>query len=29
MYGYTGKILRIDLSDSKISTINTQDYEEW
>ena len=29
MFGYTGKILRVDLTDRKISTIDTGDYEEW
>jgi len=29
MKGYTGKILRLDLSNRKISTIGTKDYEEW
>ena len=29
MYGYAGKILRINLTHSKISTINTEDYKEW
>src|SRR4030043_2097397 len=29
MNGYTGKILRIDLTDRKISTIDTKDYEQW
>jgi len=29
MYGHAGKILRVDLTDSKISTINTEDYSEW
>jgi len=27
--GYTGKILRVDLTSGTISTINTSDYEEW
>lgn len=29
MYGYVGKILRIDLSTSRISTLDTKDYEQW
>src|SRR4030042_7020042 len=29
MNGYAGKILRIDLTESKISTIDTEDYEHW
>jgi len=29
MYGHAGKILRVNLTDSKISTINTEDYAEW
>lgn len=29
MYGYTGKILVVNLTEKKISTINTRDYEEW
>ena len=27
--GYAGKILRLDLSKRKISTIATSDYEQW
>ena len=29
MNGYAGKILRIDLTDRKISTLDTKDYEQW
>lgn len=29
MKGHMGKILRIDLTDRRISTINTSDYEKW
>ena len=29
MNGYAGKILRIDLTDRRISTIDTKDYEQW
>ena len=29
MNGYAGKILRIDLTDRKTSTIDTKDYEQW
>lgn len=29
MNGYTGKILRVNLTNGKISTINTSKYEEW
>jgi len=29
MNGYAGKILRINLTDRKTSTINTKDYEQW
>jgi len=29
MYGYTGKILRVDLTNRKISTLETKEYEEW
>jgi aldehyde:ferredoxin oxidoreductase len=29
MNGYTGKILRINLTDRKTSTIDTKDYEQW
>ncbi len=29
MYGYVGKILRVNLTTRKISTINTEDYKEW
>jgi aldehyde:ferredoxin oxidoreductase len=29
MDGYAGKILRIDLTDRKTSTINTKEYEQW
>jgi len=29
MNGYVGKILRIDLTDRKITTIDTKDYEQW
>ena len=29
MYGYTGKILRINLTDRTISTIETKKYESW
>jgi len=29
MNGYAGKLLRIDLTDRKISTIDTMDYEQW
>ena len=29
MYGYAGKILRVDLTSRKISTLDTKDYEEW
>ena len=27
--GYTGKILRVNLTTQKISTINTSQYEQW
>ena len=29
MYGFTGKILRVDLTNQVITTLNTEDYEEW
>ena len=29
MYGYAGKILRVNLTESIISTLNTEDYSEW
>lgn len=29
MYGYTGKILRVDLTNRRTSTISTSDYKEW
>ena len=29
MYGFTGKILRVDLTTQSISTLNTADYEQW
>ncbi|MDI3281330.1 MAG: aldehyde ferredoxin oxidoreductase N-terminal domain-containing protein, partial [Bacillota bacterium] len=29
MYGYAGKILRVNLSNGKISTLNTKDYAKW
>ncbi|MCK9526601.1 MAG: aldehyde:ferredoxin oxidoreductase, partial [Limnochordia bacterium] len=29
MYGYMGKILRINLSTKKISIIDTKKYEQW
>jgi len=29
MNGYLGKILRVNLTDRKISTLNTKDYEPW
>ena len=29
MYGYTGKILRLDLTNRQVLTLNTSDYEEW
>jgi aldehyde:ferredoxin oxidoreductase len=29
MNGYAGKILKIDLTDRRISTIGTKDYEQW
>jgi len=29
MNGYAGKILRINLTDRKTSTIDTKDYEQW
>lgn len=29
MYGYTGKILRVNLTTNKISTLDTSDYEQW
>ena len=29
MYGFTGKILRVNLTDRKISTLDTKNYEQW
>ena len=29
MYGYTGKILRLNLTAGKISIINTEKYQQW
>ena len=29
MYGYTGKILRLDLTNGKAIVMNTRDYEQW
>jgi len=29
MFGYTGKILRVNLTSQRITTINTEDYREW
>ncbi len=29
MYGYAGKILRLNLTTRKVSTIDTRDYEQW
>lgn len=29
MYGYTGKILRVNLTNKQVTTINTEDYKEW
>ncbi|MCP4148002.1 MAG: aldehyde:ferredoxin oxidoreductase, partial [bacterium] len=29
MYGYMGKILRLDLTNRKTSIIDTQDYKDW
>ena len=29
MYGFTGKILRINLTHQTISTLNTENYEQW
>lgn len=29
MYGFTGKILRVDLTNQTTSTLNTEDYEQW
>ena len=29
MYGYTGKILRVNLTERTVSIISTDDYEHW
>ena len=29
MYGFTGKILRVNLTNQSTSTLNTADYEQW
>ncbi|MDP6142119.1 MAG: aldehyde ferredoxin oxidoreductase N-terminal domain-containing protein [Dehalococcoidales bacterium] len=29
MYGFSGKILRLDLTKREVKTLNTSDYEEW
>ena len=29
MYGFTGKILRVDLTNQAVSTLNTEVYEAW
>ena len=29
MFGYAGKILRVNLTDGSMTTIDTSDYEQW